>query len=155
MGKDEARFATKKELNCKVFVTCGHWLLSQAGAVLDPCRWGGSCVTVRARLWSGLSCLVPRWPGGTAGQAGMWVTGPWGLLKALSCSEQGKAPAAARSSAFCRRAWLAEGVRGAGVLDPHLTAAPKVRNLAKAGGLIAKRNMLVTTRGKGIFMVLF
>lgn len=36
IGKDEAGFATKKELYCKkVFVTCSHWLLSQAGALVE------------------------------------------------------------------------------------------------------------------------
>lgn len=35
IGKDEG-FATKKELYCKkVFVTCSHWLLSQAGALTE------------------------------------------------------------------------------------------------------------------------
>lgn len=82
-------------------------------------------MTVIARLWSGLSCLVPRWLGHQGWQGGTWVTAPWGLLKVLSSSEQGKAPAASWSSAFCRRVWLAEGMQGAGFLDPRLTAAPK------------------------------
>lgn len=74
----------------------------------------------RLGLWRrGLVGWFLGWQGGT------WVTAPWGLLKVLSSSEQGKAPAASWSSAFCRRVWLAEGMQGAGFLDPRLTAAPK------------------------------
>lgn len=68
---------------------------------------------------------------GAAGKAGTCITAPWGLLKVLRCSEQGKAPAASWSSAFCRRVWLDEGMQGAGVLDPLLTAAPKSGNWQK------------------------